>query len=107
MAGLAVDAASPAAPLRTAGSRRRSAAYTKLSPQRKGLFHASRDFTVPAVASGPPSPLVSTGLDQNGFTITSTTIPIISTVGISLIIRQCRCETVFRSSANRRTAAEK
>lgn len=44
---------------------------------------------------------------QNGFTITRMTMSTMSTVGISLIMRQWRAETVLRSSAKARTAIEK
>ncbi len=44
---------------------------------------------------------------QNGLTTTRMTMAIISTVGISLTIRQCRAGFVFRSSAKRRTAPPK
>ncbi len=44
---------------------------------------------------------------QNGLTITRMTIPIISSVGSSLTIRQCRAGFVLRSSPNARTDAEK
>jgi hypothetical protein len=41
---------------------------------------------------------------QNGLTMTSTTMTIISNVGISLTIRQCFAGFSLRSSANLRTA---
>jgi hypothetical protein len=44
---------------------------------------------------------------QKGFTTARTTMPIMSTVGTSFQIRHCRAVSVFRSSPNRRTAAEK
>lgn len=50
---------------------------------------------------------VAAALCQNGFTITRMTMPIISSVGASLTIRQCRVGLVLRSSAKALTAAEK
>jgi len=44
---------------------------------------------------------------QKGFTTTRTTITIISTVGTSLTIRQCRADLVFLSCAKARTLAER
>ena len=46
-------------------------------------------------------------LAQNGFTITRITIAIINNVGISLTIRQWRAGFSLRSSAKRRTAADR
>ena len=44
--------------------------------------------------------------NQNGLTITSMTIPNISKVGTSFMMRQYLAVLVFLSSANRRTAAD-